>query len=115
MTSPPPTPEPIPLTAPERGRRLALLKRYAIRAALAVPALLLLYVLILIPFTPSVSDLRRAKPATPSVVMSADGVVLAELKRPGRQWVSPEKISPAVVDALIPTEDRPFYDHHGID
>jgi penicillin-binding protein 1A len=94
---------------------LAKARRYALRGAVAAAALLFLYVLVLIPFTPSVSDLRRAKSATPSVVMSADGVVLAEFKRPDRQWVPLDRISPHVVDALISTEDRRFYDHHGID
>jgi penicillin-binding protein 1A len=110
MNSPPPEGQP-PAALPLHAR----LKRYARRAAIAAPALLLLYVLVLIPFTPSVADLRRAKSATPSVVMSADGVVLAEFKRSDREWVPLEKISPAVVDALLATEDRRFYDHHGID
>ncbi|MEO7761154.1 MAG: transglycosylase domain-containing protein [Casimicrobiaceae bacterium] len=96
-------------------RLLAAVRRHPVRAALVLPALVLLYVLALIPFTPSVGDLRKAKSATPSVVMSSDGVVLAEFKRINRQWVPLEKIAPSVVDALIATEDRRFYDHHGID
>ncbi|HYN65035.1 MAG TPA: transglycosylase domain-containing protein [Candidatus Limnocylindrales bacterium] len=84
-------------------------------AALVLPALVLLYVLALVPFTPGIGDLRKAKSATPSVVMSADGVVLAEYKRINRQWVSLEEIAPSVVQALIAMEDRRFYDHHGID
>ena len=80
-----------------------------------VLALPILYVLVLIPFTPGVGDLRRAKSALPSVVLSSDGVVLAEFKRSDRQWVPLEKIAPSVVDALISTEDHRFYEHHGID
>jgi penicillin-binding protein 1A len=76
---------------------------------------MLLYVLVLIPFTPGIGDLRKAKSATPSVVLSNDGVVLAEFKRINREWVPLEKIAPSVIDALIATEDRRFYDHHGID
>jgi len=72
-------------------------------------------VLALIPFTPSIGDLRKAKSETPSVVLSADGVVLAEYKRINRQWVSLDKIAPSVMQALIAMEDRRFYDHHGID
>ncbi len=90
-------------------------RRYLIRAAIALPTLMVLYVLVLIPFTPGVGDLRRAKSPTPSVVMSSDGVVLAEFKRSDRLWVPLEKIAPSVVDALISTEDHRFYDHHGID
>jgi penicillin-binding protein 1A len=93
----------------------AAMRRHPIRTALGVPALVLLYVLVLIPFTPGISDLRKAKSATPSVVLSNDGVVLAEFKRINREWVPLEKIAPSVVDALISTEDRRFYQHHGID
>src|SRR6266568_3652368 len=91
------------------------MRRHPVRAALALPALFLLYVLVLIPFTPSIGDLRKAKSEAPAVVMSADGVVLAEYKRINRQWVALKKISPHVVDALIATEDHRFYQHHGID
>jgi penicillin-binding protein 1A len=57
----------------------------------------------------------KAKSATPSVLLSNDGMVIAEFKRINRQWVPLEKIAPSVIDALIATEDRRFYDHHGID
>ena len=84
-------------------------------AIAAVPMLLLLYVLVLIPFTPSISDLRKAKTAKPSVVMSADGQELAVFKRANRDWVRLSDISPNVVAALIATEDHRFYEHHGMD
>jgi penicillin-binding protein 1A len=96
-----------------RARELA--RRHPVRAALLLPALLLAYVLVLIPFTPSISDLRKAKSEVPSVLLSADGVVLAEFKRINRQWVPLARISRPAVDALIATEDHRFYEHHGID
>src|SRR5687767_14510234 len=100
----------------EQLRRLAALaRRHPARSALLLPALALLYVLALIPFTPGIGDLRKAKSATPSVVMSADGVVLAEYKRINRQWVTLDRIAPSVVQALIAMEDHRFYNHHGID
>ena len=100
----------------EQVRRLAAAaRRHPVRAALVLPALLLLYVVALVPFTPSIGDLRKAKSATPSVVVSSDGVVLAEYKRVNRQWVPLERIAPSVVQALIAMEDHRFYDHHGID
>jgi penicillin-binding protein 1A len=112
----------IPVLAPaaaqvaEFARRCAqAIRRHPVRAALALPALLLLYVLVLIPFTPGIADLRKAKSEFPAVVMSADGVVLAEFKRINRQWVPLKKISPHVVNALIATEDHRFYQHRGID
>jgi penicillin-binding protein 1A len=118
MESPSPTPklEAARARLVEKLRRFSgVIKKYGIRAAIALPILTLLYVLVLIPFTPGVGDLRRAKSPTPSVLMSSDGVVLAEFKRPDRRWVPLDKISPSVIDALIATEDRRFYDHHGID
>ncbi len=84
-------------------------------AIAAIPLLLLLYTLVLIPFTPSISDLRKAKTAKPSVVMSSDGQALAVFKRANRDWVKLADISPNVVAALIATEDHRFYEHHGLD
>jgi len=99
-----------------QARRLwALARLHPVRAALVVPALLALYVLALVPFTPGIGDLRKAKSESPSVLVSSDGVVLAEYKRINRQWVSLDKIAPTVVKALIAMEDRRFYQHHGID
>ena len=100
----------------EQARRgIALARRYPVRAVLVLPALVLLYVLALIPFTPGIGDLRKAKAEAPSVLVSSDGVVLAEFKRVNRQWVPLDRISPNVVQALVAMEDRRFYDHHGID
>ena len=102
--------------ATEQAKRLwAAAQRHPVRAGFVLPALFLLYVLALIPFTPSINDLRKAKVEVPAVVMSSDGVVLAEFKRINRQWVPLKKISPHVINALIATEDRRFYQHHGID
>ena len=96
-------------------RLIGVVRRYPVRAALLLPALLLIYVLVLIPFTPGIGDLRKAKSEVASVLLASDGTVLAEYKRINRQWVPLDKIAPSVVNALIATEDRRFYDHHGID
>jgi penicillin-binding protein 1A len=102
--------------ATEQFHRLTgVTRRHPVRAALVLPALMLLYVLALIPFTPGIGDLRKAKSETPSVLLASDGTVLAEYRRINRQWVTLDKISPHVVNALIATEDHRFYDHHGID
>lgn len=96
-------------------RLIGVAKRFPVRAALALPALMLLYVLLLIPFTPGIGDLRKAKSEAPSVLLATDGTVLAEYRRINRQWVALDKMAPNVVNALIATEDRRFYQHHGID
>ena len=89
-------------------------KRAAILLAV-FPLLALLYVLVLIPFTPSIGDVRKSKSEAPAIVMSADGKELAMFKRANRDWVKLADISPNVVAALIATEDHRFYEHHGMD
>ena len=97
-------------------RRLAaVIRRHPIKTALVLPVFVMAWVLALVPYTPGTGDLKKAKIATPSVLLSADGVVLAEFKRVNRQWVPLDKIALAVVDALIANEDHCFYRHHGID
>ena len=81
----------------------------------SLPVLFLLYVLLLIPFTPSIKDLRKAKLEQPAQIMSADGRLIGEFKRSNRQWVPLDQISPSVVKALVATEDHRFYEHHGMD
>jgi penicillin-binding protein 1A len=78
-------------------------------------ALGLLYALVLIPFTPGIRDLRKAKSEQPAQVLWADGTTMTEFKRSNREWVKLADISPQVVAALIATEDHRFYEHHGID
>ena len=78
-------------------------------------ALLCAYAVILIPFTPSISNIRKAKIDRPSVLMSADGKRLATLKPMNREWVRLNQVSPHVINALIATEDHRFYRHYGID
>ncbi|QIL73722.1 penicillin-binding protein [Diaphorobacter sp. HDW4B] len=79
------------------------------------PIALFLYVLILIPFTPSISDLRKAKTDQPAQLVSADGRLLAEYKWINREWVPLKGIAQPVKDALIATEDHRFYEHFGLD
>ena len=90
-------------------------RRHPWRAAAAIPLLLVVYVLLLIPFTPSIGDIRKASAERPTVLLSADGKVLAEFRRANREWVKLADISPNVIAALVSTEDRRFYQHGGID
>src|SRR5665647_443579 len=97
-------------------RRLTgAIRQHPFRSALALPTLMLLYGLVLLPFTPSIGDLRKAKSEAPSVLLASDGSVLTEYRSVNRQWVTLDKIAPHVVNALIATEDHRFYQHHGID
>ena len=103
------------LAASLPGRLRHLSWRKAAWSAFAVLVLLLLYALVQIPFTPSIADLRKAKSEKASVLMTSDGRELAVFKQANREWVSLAHISPKVIDALIATEDRRFYQHHGMD
>ncbi len=96
-------------------RAMAAARSHPWRALLLLPALVLLYVLALIPFTPGIGDLRKAKVGLPSVLLATDGSVLAEYKHINREWVSLDKVAANVVNALIATEDHRFFQHHGID
>jgi penicillin-binding protein 1A len=96
-------------------RGAAWVRRHPVRAACVPPAAVLLYALVLVPLTPGIADLRKAKSEDPSQLVSADGVVLAEFRRVNREWVPLAEIAPPVLDALIATEDHRFFDHHGID
>ena len=108
--------------AQEQIRRVAVLllsrvrqPRGALCALAVLPALMLLYVLVLVPFTPSIGDIRKAKSEQPARVLSADGKELAVFKRSNREWAKLDDISPQVTAALIATEDHRFFEHHGID
>ena len=81
----------------------------------ALPCLLLFYALVLIPFTPGIRDIRKARLEQPARVVSADGRELAVFKWANREWVGLGQISPNVTAALIATEDHRFHAHHGID
>ncbi len=81
----------------------------------AIPALCLLYVLMLIPFTPSTSDIRKARITEPARILSADGKEMAVFKRANRAWVKLDEMSPHLVKALVATEDHRFYEHFGLD
>lgn len=65
--------------------------------------------------TPSVGDLGRDSFNRSTIVYSADGEVIARYFRENRTWIQLDEVSPRVVEALIATEDRRFYDHLGID
>ena len=76
---------------------------------------LVIYALFLIPSTPSTAELRRVGEVRPSVVLAVGGEELAQFEQSNREWLPLDSISTNVIDALIATEDRRFYEHSGID
>jgi penicillin-binding protein 1A len=87
----------------------------ALWGGLALAALLLVYILILIPLTPGIADLKQAQAARPTVILSADGKELASFEQGVQERIKLSQVSPHVVTALIATEDHRFYEHHGVD
>lgn len=69
-------------------------RRGIILTLAAVPALFLLYLLALVPFTPGIGDIRKARIDRPALIVSADGRVVDEFKPVNREWVSLGQISP---------------------
>lgn len=65
--------------------------------------------------TPSNFELRNIQNQVASEVYSADSVLLGRYFIQNRTEVKFEDIAPAVIEALIATEDVRFYEHSGID
>jgi penicillin-binding protein 1A len=97
-----------------RSRRQQIL----IIGASSLAGLLLLflaYLVVLIPLTPSVADLRQVNSARPTVILSGDGKEMGSFEQGLQERVKLSQVSRHVLTALISTEDHRFYEHHGID
>lgn len=81
-------------------------------ALLAVCLGLFLYVLVNVP---EVERLDASNFSRSTVVYTADGEELTRYYTENRSWVPLDSVAPVVVDAVIATEDRRFYDHSGVD
>ncbi len=85
----------------------------------------LIIALILIPFfafivyvwtgVPSLGDLENPKSQLASKVYSIDGEIIGQFFIENRIETSIDSLPPHLVQALIATEDRKFYDHWGVD
>jgi penicillin-binding protein 1A len=64
---------------------------------------------------PSVSNLDSYDPNQAAKVYAADGRLLTDLGLERRTVVPLAEMSPAVIAAFVSTEDKRFYQHHGID
>jgi penicillin-binding protein 1A len=64
---------------------------------------------------PSIEELENPKPQLASKVFSADGELLGQFFIENRIETSIDSLPKHLIDALIATEDRQFYDHWGVD
>lgn len=107
---------------------LAVLRRHARRilrraadaprfdqVAVGEAVLLALLIGTVLLWTPSVGHLDRDSFDRATIVYAANGEEITRFFRQNRTWVELEDVSPRVVEALIATEDRRFYEHSGID
>jgi penicillin-binding protein 1A len=79
-----------------------------------VTFVLILLIIVLIE-TPGKQELQNIQNQVASEVYSADSVLLGRYYTQDRTEIGYEDISPAVVQALIATEDIRFYQHQGVD
>ncbi|MFT3858645.1 MAG: transglycosylase domain-containing protein [Aquabacterium sp.] len=97
------------------GRRLAMLGMVGTCGLLALGIGAAIWTARVAADAPSIHDLRSTRLPQPSVVLSADGQELARFQQNRQEPLTLDQISPHVVHALIATEDRRFYTHHGVD
>ena len=64
---------------------------------------------------PSLEDLENPKPQLASKVFSADGELLGQYFIENRTETNFDSLPKHLIDALIATEDRKFYNHWGVD
>ncbi len=64
---------------------------------------------------PSLEELENPRPVLASKVYSADGELIGQFFIENRIETSLDSLPQHLIDALIATEDRRFYDHWGVD
>lgn len=66
-------------------------------------------------YSPSKNDIQNPIQQVASEVYTADSVLIGRYFKEDRTPVAYQELSPAILDALIATEDIRFYQHHGVD
>ena len=84
-------------------------------AATGAAAAAAVYICVLVYSTPDVDELRRAQSVRASVILSSDGEVIGRFSNVYQAPVTLKDVPKDLVNALIATEDRRFYEHNGID
>jgi penicillin-binding protein 1A len=89
-------------------------KRYLPYLVAGAGILLIAYTVILLSGLPSLEQLENPKPDLASRVLSIDGEVLDQFYIKNRTGVTRDQLPKNLVDALIATEDKSFYNHWGV-
>ena len=77
--------------------------------------LIIAFVIFIYSGLPSLEELENPKPQLASKVFSADGELLGQFFIESRIETSIDSLPKHLIEALIATEDRQFYDHWGVD
>ena len=87
----------------------------AVLCIAAIPLIALLYMYYLMVAVPEVSGLESTSFDQATIVYTTNGEEITRYYTANRKWVTLDSIAEPVVNALVATEDRRFYDHYGID
>ncbi len=97
-------------------RRIQLDKRKKIIWGSVLAGLLFIaYFIYVLTGLPSLEQLENPRPELATKVYSIDGEVLDQFYIKNRTQVTLKELPPHLVNALIATEDKNFYDHWGVD
>ena len=86
--------------------------------ALAISALIVvaaIFTIVKYSKLPDISELENPKYEFSTIIYDSKNRELGKYYRYNRDWITFEELNPALVNALISTEDARFYSHSGID
>ncbi len=86
-----------------------------ILAGLVLATVFIIYGIYLVSGLPSLEQLENPRPELATKVYSADGEILDHFYIKNRTSITLNQLPKGLVDALIATEDKNFYEHWGVD
>ncbi|GAB4289925.1 MAG: PBP1A family penicillin-binding protein [Ignavibacteriaceae bacterium] len=90
-------------------------KKFRLYSILTLSALLILFIIYIFSGLPSLEELENPRPQLASKVYTSDGELLGQFFIENRIETDIDSLPPFLINALIATEDRRFYDHWGVD
>jgi len=90
-------------------------RKFLLLSGAVVVACAIIYGVYLVSGLPSLEQLENPKPELATKVYSADGEVLDQFYIKNRTQVTAADLTPNLVNGLIATEDKNFYEHWGVD
>ena len=82
---------------------------------LSILALSYYVYLLIIPTLPSINSLTEYRPKEPLQVYTKEGDLIAQFGEEHRDFIKIKNVPQKMINAIIATEDRRFFEHHGID